>query len=171
MAEESHILLGIITRVHGFEGAVAVKLEENFSENIPETESVFLEIEGRPVPFFIEYAEHVKGTLAHFKFLDYDSAERIREFCGCKIFIGTEYVHNTGILSPEIEGYKVISDKGIAIGHIAGIIKNPSQWILRVTSSSKKEILIPLHEDLIIELNDHKRIIKIIVAEGLADIY
>ena len=53
MAYKNDILLGRITKVSGYEGAVTVKLEKIFTENIPQMESVFLEIEGRPVPFFI----------------------------------------------------------------------------------------------------------------------
>ena len=53
MAYNSDILLGRITKVSGYEGAVTVRLEKIFFENIPQMESVFLEIEGRQVPFFI----------------------------------------------------------------------------------------------------------------------
>jgi hypothetical protein len=45
------ILIGQITKTSGFEGTVIVRLEKRSIENIPEPESVFLEIEGRPVPF------------------------------------------------------------------------------------------------------------------------
>ena len=58
MAYKNEILLGRITKVSGYEGAVTVKLERIFSENLPHMESVFLEIEGRPVPFFISDSEY-----------------------------------------------------------------------------------------------------------------
>ena len=48
-----NILLGRVTKTSGFEGAVVVRLERSFIENIPQIESVFVEIDGRPVPFFI----------------------------------------------------------------------------------------------------------------------
>ena len=35
MAQTNNILLGKITKIHGHDGAVAVRLEKNFSENIP----------------------------------------------------------------------------------------------------------------------------------------
>ncbi len=61
MAYNANILLGRISKVHGFEGAVTVKLEKNLIENIPDMESVFLEIEGKPVPFFIEESDYPGG--------------------------------------------------------------------------------------------------------------
>jgi ribosomal protein L35AE/L33A len=51
MAYKKHILLGKITKVHGFEGAVTIRLERSFSDNILKMESVFIETDGRPVPF------------------------------------------------------------------------------------------------------------------------
>jgi ribosomal 30S subunit maturation factor RimM len=58
MTYKSDILLGQIIKASGYEGAVTVKLEKDFFDNIPNIESVFLEIEGRPVPFFISETEY-----------------------------------------------------------------------------------------------------------------
>ena len=49
MAYKTHILLGRITKVHGYEGAVTVRLEKTFTEkNIPVLESVFRPLEFAP---------------------------------------------------------------------------------------------------------------------------
>ena len=85
MAYNSNILLGRITKVSGYEGAVTVKLEKIFSENIPQMESVFLEIEGRPVPFFISDSEYSGADILKLQFEGYDSIEKVSEFmvAGC----------------------------------------------------------------------------------------
>jgi hypothetical protein len=59
MTYTCNILLGRIIKIIGYEGAVAVKLENIFTENIPQMESVFIEIEGKPVPFFISGSEYL----------------------------------------------------------------------------------------------------------------
>jgi len=79
MAYYTGILLGRITKVSGYEGAVTVKLEKVFLENIPHLESVFLEIEGRPVPFFISWSEYSGADILKLKFDDYGSLEKISE--------------------------------------------------------------------------------------------
>ena len=76
MAYKSNILLGRITKVSGYEGAVAVKLEKIFTENIPQMESVFLEIEGRPVPFFISDIEYSGADILKLSFEGYDSLKK-----------------------------------------------------------------------------------------------
>ena len=90
MAYKNNILLGRITKVSGYEGAVAVKVEKIFTENIPQMESVFLEIEGRPVPFFISAMEYSGADILKLWFEGYDSAEKISEFTGCRIFLTNE---------------------------------------------------------------------------------
>ena len=87
MAYKNEILLGRITKVSGYEGAVAIKLEKFFTENIPSMESVFLEIEGRPVPFFIADIDYSGADILKLQFEGYDSSERVSEFVGCRVFL------------------------------------------------------------------------------------
>jgi ribosomal 30S subunit maturation factor RimM len=89
MAYRNQILLGRIARVNGYDGYVTVKLEKAFIEDIQEMESVFIETEGRPVPFFITASEYSGGDLLRLKFEGYDAFEKVAEFSGCKIFLTT----------------------------------------------------------------------------------
>ena len=89
MAYRNEILLGRITKVSGYEGAVTVKLERFFSEKLPHMESVFLEIEGRPVPFFIAASEYSGADILKLKFEGYNSSEKVNEFVGCRVFLTT----------------------------------------------------------------------------------
>lgn len=165
------ILLGKITKVRGFEGAVTVKTELNLSDNIPLSEPVFLEIEGRPVPFFIEYTESLRLGLLNIKFEDYNGSEKVREFVGCNVFFTSDSEKgkredDLGLLA----GYEVYSDQGEAVGTITEIIYNPGQVLLEVTSGKGKKILLPLHEDLVSEMNDDLKTITMVIPEGLTDI-
>ena len=89
MAYKNDILLGRITKVSGYEGAVTVKLERFFSEKLPHMESVFLEIEGRPVPFFIAGSEYSGADILKLQFEGYESSEKVSEFIGCQVFLTT----------------------------------------------------------------------------------
>ena len=86
MAYKCDILLGRITKISGYEGAVAVRLEKIFTENTPQMESVFLEIEGRQVPFFISESEYSGADILKLTFDGYDSIDKIGEFTGSKVF-------------------------------------------------------------------------------------
>jgi len=171
MAYNNNILLGRITKLNGYEGAVTVKLEKIFSENIPRMESVFLEIEGRPVPFFISGYEYSGADILRLGFEDYESIEKVSEFIGCRIFltIGKPGRTHTDDIT-NLVGYLVLEKNDNFLGTITGIIQNPGQWLLSIASPSEKEILIPLHKDFIVRIDDVKKTIIMEIPEGLTDI-
>ena len=171
MAYKKHILLGRITKVHSFEGAVTVRLEKSISDRIFEMESVFIETDGRPVPFFIEYTEQPDNRTLRVKFSGYDSDDKVKEFVGCSIYLtqaDSEAIHPDDYLS--MNGYEVLSDEAVSVGTITEIIENPGQLLLSIRSGSGKEILLPLHEDLIKEIDADKRRIIMIIPDGIGDI-
>jgi 16S rRNA processing protein RimM len=171
MAYIKHILLGKITKVHGHDGAVTIRLERDFSDRIPVMESVFIETDGRPVPFFIDYSEQPALSTLRIKFEDYSSVEKVKEFVGCKLFM-TEAAVNVKLLSNPLDliNYKVFSDENASIGIITEIIENPGQLLLNIQSSSGKYFLLPLHDDLITDIDSDNKIIRMMIPDGIMDI-
>jgi 16S rRNA processing protein RimM len=167
----ANILLGRISKIQGYDGTLTVKLEKDFIEHIPEMESVFLEIEGKPVPFFISSSEYSEGDIFKLRFEWYGTYEKVSDFAGCLVFLTFSDGKNTprGI-SESITGFKVIlKDKSI-VGNIEEIIHNPGQDLLKIISPEKKEILIPFHEDFILRIDEKKRTITVDIPEGLTEI-
>jgi len=163
--------LGKISKVNGFNGSVSVKLEKSFIENIPAMESVFLEIDGKPVPFFISSSEYAGGDILKLKFEGYNSYEKVFDFVGNKIFLATIHENYIPDHKPvSISGYSVLSQDNNLIGSVTEIIQNPGHDLLKVVSPDKKEILIPYHEDFIIRLDDRGKTILVKLPEGLTEI-
>ena len=172
MAYKKHILLGRISKIHGYEGAVTIRLERYFSDIIPKMESVFIEIDGRPVPFFIELAEQPDNLTLRFKFSGYESDSKMKEFVGCQVYLTDPELKFSKIEDPQyLIDYKVFSNENVLIGTISGIIEYPGQLLLSIKSASGKDILLPLHEDLVNKIDTKKRVIRMIIPEGIADIY
>jgi 16S rRNA processing protein RimM len=165
------ILLGRISKVNGYNGSVSVKLEKSFIENIPEMESVFLEIDGKPVPFFISSSDYAGGDILKLKFEGYNSYEKVFDFIGYRIFLTTileDYMPDHKPVS--ISGYSVILQNNSLIGTVTEIIKNPGHDLLKIVSPDEKEILIPYHEDFIISFDDQGKTILVKLPEGLTEI-
>jgi len=171
MAYESKTLLGRITKTSGYEGAVAVKLEKIFYENIPEMESVFLEIEGKPVPFFIADSEYSGADILKLKFDGYDSMEKIGEFTGCRVFLTTGNHSEKNIDDFQyLSGYKVLIRNNLLLGIIAEVIPNPGQLLLSIITAKNKEIYIPFHEHFIVSIDKKKKILVMNIPDGLTEI-
>jgi 16S rRNA processing protein RimM len=171
MTYRSEISLGKISRINGYDGSVIVKLEKFFLDNIPEMESVFLEINGKPVPFFISLSEYSGGDILKLKFDGYESYEKVSEFTGCRVFLTTINEEDMPADKPDnIMGFKVVSQDQNLIGTVKEIIQNPGHDLLKIISPEKREILIPFHEDLIKGFDKRKKTIIVELPEGLTDI-
>ena len=171
MTYRHQILLGKISRVNGYDGSVTVKLEKSFLENIPEMESVFLEINGKPVPFFISSSEYRGGDILKLKFEGYASYEKVNEFTGCGIFLTTINEAVQPEDKPEnIIGFKVILQNKNLVGIIKVIVQNPGNDLLKIVSPENKEILVPFHADFIKGYDKRKKTITVELPEGLIDL-
>jgi 16S rRNA processing protein RimM len=171
VAYNCDILLGRITKVSGYEGAVTVKLERLFSGELPHMESVFLEIEGRPVPFFISDYEYSGADILKLKFDGYNSSDRVIEFVGCKVYLTTPpAIGENNEEMRTLTGYAVLNSSKVSLGTVDEVIENPGQWLLSVVSTSNKTILIPLHEDLILKIDNRKKFLIMEIPDGLTEI-
>ena len=171
MAYKSDILVGQITKVSGYQGAVAVKLEKNFPENILPDESVFLEIEGRPVPFFISDFEYAGADILKLTFAGYETIEKVSEFIGCKVYLTSGKAERS---QPEqiniLAGCSVFVNHDKLLGTIKDIVESPGQWLLTIISPENKEILVPFHEDFIVSIDKDEKILIMDLPEGLTEI-
>jgi 16S rRNA processing protein RimM len=171
MAYQSNILLGQIIKTSGFEGAVIIKLEREFIENLPGMGSVFIEVDGRLVPFLLSDSEYTGSDIVRIKFPDYGSAEKVAEFKGCRVFLtGETSGDSKDAEMDDLLEYSVHSEESGLIGRITEIIKNPGQWVLSLMSIEKKEILIPFHEDLILNVDKARKVIIMKIPEGITDL-
>jgi 16S rRNA processing protein RimM len=171
MAYSSNILLGRITKLNGYEGAVTVKLDKNFSENILRMESVFLEVEGRPVPFFISDSEYTGTDILKLSFEGYGTPEKIIEFVGSRVFLTSDIPEDDPL--EEIHsfvGYKVHIYNNEFLGTVTEVIPSPGQWLLNITTPKHKEILIPFHDDFIVKVDDTGKILILDLPVGLTEI-
>lgn len=171
MAERKQILLGKIVKIHGFDGTVMVRTDSRFSGRIKESEPVFLIVEGKPVPFFVGSAEQTRPGSLLIKFDGYDTPDSIKEFTGCEITIPDE--PDESLILPDSEditGFVLFSSEGPEIGTITELIRNPGQDLLRVISNNNEEILIPLHEDLIVSIDRGSKSVRMNIPDGLIEI-
>lgn len=160
-------LLGRIAKIHGYDGTVIVKTEPGFTENISETEPVFLEVDGIPVPFFIADLGYPGSDILKIRFQDYDSIEKVSEFLGCRVFVTSAGSVGSNVQNDDLTGFRVFAGKGNYLGAVDAIIHKPGQDLLSVRPEGKKAILIPLHRDLILEIDEKSGVIVMDLPEGL----
>ncbi len=169
MVRTETILLGRIARINASGGSVIIKRDRNFTGDFPEG-PVFIEADGRPVPFFTEYVVENPDGSFRVRFEDYGTFEKIKEFSGCNILVASDSKSSgSGDRSKEITGFSVFDENDELIGIIEEVIESPGQYILRL-SARGKEVLLPFHEDLIISADPSGKKLVMISPEGLVDL-
>jgi 16S rRNA processing protein RimM len=170
--KENCLLLGRFTRPHGTKGSLLLGYRNVIVEDIRKGESVFVEIDGLLVPFFIESFKVMSQEAAMVSIEGVDSETRAKSLAGALVYIPEQKVRvrkkNRDEL-PALSGFRVIDAQlGIVgtAGEINPIVNNP---ILSVFSEGR-EFLIPVHQDIILEINKKKKEIRINAPEGLFDL-
>lgn len=169
---EKTILPGRIIKLHGVDGKVAARTLKPLSGNLKNLKTVFLEIEGKQVPFFVEEYEQQGDKTLILKFEGYNSPSEVSPFRGCNIFIpvpvsrkGRKVFELTDLL-----GFRILSTGERISGVITEVKDNKGNILLRVSGDKGTEFLVPFHQDLIVSADAGKKVIIMNLPEGLADI-
>lgn len=164
-------LIGTLIKLHGFKGRYVLASESVISEKIKKWESVFLQIEGLLVPFFINYISLTSDTSAIIGFEDIDTSDAAQEFVSVNIFQLSKLVgsRKKEVITDPLIGYSVIDRKVGNIGTVDQLLDYNQNLLLSIRKS-KQEILIPLNEEIIVNVNHKKKEITIDAPEGLLDI-
>ena len=173
MKEDELFQMGKIVRTFGAKGELIIHLNSELLSRIKKMESVFIKLNMNLVPFFIESLQLRPKNQAIIKFLDIDSADDAGMLAGCNFFIPYNLIPKTKGKNPftfDIEGFKVIDAHQGEIGILSTVIEVPQQSLLSVNFNGK-EILVPVVEEIVKEIDRKNKIIYIEAPEGLIDLY
>ncbi|UCH14134.1 MAG: 16S rRNA processing protein RimM [Bacteroidales bacterium] len=170
--KENLYFLGTLVKTHGVKGSCVLALNNLHPEEILEVESVFIEIDGLLVPFFISGFSDLGRTSILVTFDNMDSNAKAREFIGCKIYISADKVNISDDLyskAADFTGYKVVDSRYGDIGKITEVMDIRENPLFKVRSGNN-EYMIPVNENIIKEINHNKKVIFTDLPEGLLDI-
>ncbi len=160
--------IGYIQRTHGINGELMVSFSSSVEFNPKKLESVFLDIEGIPVPFFIAQIQYQDPEKAIVKFDDVDTIEQAQELSGTTILIPSESTHSSGeIYLDDLIGYRVISTDKSEVGVIVDYTEYSMNAIFEVATPEGKQILIPATDELIVEVDTLGKLVEMEIPEGL----
>jgi 16S rRNA processing protein RimM len=171
LKKENLIFLGTLLKPHGIHGDMILKLHNLHPDELPEIESVFLEIEGLIVPFFISHYSGINESSLLVALNDIKSNEEAKKFTGCKIYITkdiSDIPDNHNMKSPDLLGYDIIDRKYGNLGKITDFLNITGNPLFKVTGKGK-ELMIPAHSDIILKIDNKKKTVTTEIPEGLLD--
>ena len=171
--KEDCYCLGYITRLHGYKGEVSISFDVDEPSEYKELESVFVEIDGKLIPFFLEELRFQKKKTAVARFEDIDSEEKAKILLKRSLYLPLDILpENTNSESDPfaIEGFSVIDDKHGPIGFVESIIDIQSNPIIQIRLD-ETEILLPRQDEFITSVDRKNKTVHISAPEGLIDMY
>lgn len=166
IARKDFIQAGSVDKTHGTKGELRISLTTDKSYN----EWAFLEIQGKPVPFYIESLQPTFEDGALLKLRDINSVEKASEFVGRTLLIPIGKRKKSDLYAEDdFTGFALIDEKLGAIGVVEEIEEYPNQLLIR-TNYNGQEVLIPAVEAFITEVNETKQTIFLNLPDGLLDI-
>ena len=173
MKKEDCFYLGRIVKKYSFKGELLAKLDTDQPELYEHLDAMFVQVRNNLIPFFIESSQLHKSDLLRIKFEDVDSEADADALIKSELYLPLEFLpklEGNKFYFHEVIGFK-ITDKSFGnIGVIKAINDSTSQSLFEVDRDGI-EILIPMNDEFIVEVNRKNKTITVETPPGLIDLY
>ncbi|KPL26448.1 MAG: hypothetical protein AMS23_01660 [Bacteroides sp. SM1_62] len=168
MTREDCLLLGTISKTHGIRGELIIRIANPAIEPDENWESLFLQIDGILVPFFISSLHAPKADEWLVCFDDYDNKDSAQNLVGSPVWILRELIvaGEKEIYWDEFTGYALINATTGRQGLIADFMDIPGNPVFEVTIAEDK-VMVPAQDDLIEEIDQVNQRLIMRLPEGI----
>jgi 16S rRNA processing protein RimM len=171
MTRDEYRLLGSVIKTKGISGGVVIRTKITTIGISEDQKYVMIKIDGLLVPFFIDSWQNLSNNEIILKFRDINTIEKTERLKDREIWLPRKDLKNA-LMKPaddDLSGYKVIDIRDGFIGRTTGILEIPGNDLLRV-EYREREILLPIQESIIQEINPDKKLIRVDLPDGFLQI-
>ncbi len=165
--------IGYITKTKGLKGEVQLYFEYDEPEQLT-MNSVLVELNGKLVPFFTSSYKLQPNNTGLFFFDDLDTIEKAALLVRKKVYLPNtllpEKEETDEFFITDLKGYLATDKTFGELGEIIEVHEYPQQFIAAV-SHNFREILFPLNDDIIVEIDEEAGTVLVDLPDGLIDLY
>ncbi len=166
--------IGKTVKPFGLDGSVRVAIKDEFLEDFLSVEVVFLHLKGQVVPYFVE---EIKDNDLIVLFDGINNKEDAAAISGKKLLIREEDLIPEEEKVLELEeleyafsiGFRMDDTVIGEIGEILEIVEYPQQE-MAVIDHKGKEIMVPMNENFIQEIDEDNKVILVTLPEQMIEI-
>jgi 16S rRNA processing protein RimM len=173
MTTEDCFYLGKIVRKYSFKGELLIKLDTDEPALYENLDAVFIFVGNSLIPFFIESSQLHKSDLLRVKFEEVANEEDADTLMKSDVYLPLELLpklEGNKFYFHEVIGFTMIDTNFGNVGNITAINDNTAQALFEIDRDGT-EILIPMNDEFIVEVNREKKTITVETPEGLIDLY
>jgi 16S rRNA processing protein RimM len=173
MQKKDCFFVGKIIKKYSFKGELLVKLDTDQPEQFLDMESVFVEKHKILIPFFIESLSLHKSALLRVKFEEINTETEADALLGAELYLPLDLLPKLSgnkFYYHEIIGFKAEDVNFGPIGTITGVNDSTAQHLFEIDHNGK-EVLIPVNDDIIKNVDRGTKTILLEAPEGLIELY
>lgn len=173
MTQDNCFLLGYIVRTHGTTGDVVVFLDVDYPEDYEDLDSVYFELKGDLVPYFVENFNLQKQSKAIVRFEEVDTIDKAQALVGTSLYLPLDSLAELDeeeFYYHEIKGYTVVDEHKGELGVVREVYSLNGQDLIAMDYQGV-EVLIPTAEDIVLKADKENRTLLVNLPEGLLEVY
>ena len=173
MKKEDCFNLGKITKAFGTKGELTLLLDVDDPNDYINLDFFYADFDGELIPYFIEKLILKNSKAVVIKLVDIDEPKAAAALINRMIYLPLDKLPTLSedqFYYHEIIGYTVIDDTLGETGTIKDVLECPMQELLQLDHKGK-EILLPISDELILEVDRKNKILYISAPEGLIELY
>ena len=167
-----YVKVGKSKKPHGVEGGLRMHIEENMIAEVMNAEVLFLLVDGREAPFFVDLI--VNDSPLVIKFEEVDSREDAFRLVNKEVYMRKTDIQEEVVLETpgfrQMEGFTIEDTQIGIIGTIEQIVELPEQ-LMAIINKEGRDVLIPLNDQFIQDIKAEEKKIIMDLPEGLLDLY
>lgn len=164
---ESLLKIAKVSKSDGTDGAVILSFLSIAPEDLEISEPVFVYFDGLPVPFFIEDISPNGNTKAVVHLTDVISFDDAEELVGRDIFVNDLQDGDENDYPEDLLGWTIFTSEGKSLGQVSDYLDIPGNPCIEVSEDGKSPVILPLHEDFVLEVDPETRTVIMELPEGL----
>ena len=158
--------IGQVLKSNGRDGELLVSFSGIAPEEIDLEEPVFIEFDGLPVPFYFEAFTQRGNSRALVRLTGVHSLTDADELAGAVLYAEDDLYEDE---EEDLTGWTVLDADGTKAGTVTAhedIPGNPCIWV----ETGHGESLLPLREELVLDVDETEKALRMEIPEGLLDL-
>ena len=155
-----------VLKSNGRDGELLISFFDIAPEDIDLEEPVFIEFDGLPVPFYFESFQQRGNSRALVRLTGVHNLTDADELAGRAVYADDDLYEDA---EEDLTGWTVQDADGNEVGTVSAhedIPGNPCVWV----DTKKGEVLVPLHEELVLSVDEEAQVLRMEIPEGLLDL-
>jgi 16S rRNA processing protein RimM len=168
----NYVSIGKIVAVHGLKGEVVLQHALGKKTSLKGVKAIFTQDKSDSwFPWFIKEAKAKSSKEIYLTIEDITTPEAARKLLQKTVWLDEKDVaqHAAPASALSLVGFTVVNEK-TKLGEIVEVIEQPHQLLCTIIIN-EKEVLIPLHEESLLKVDQVKKLVYVDLPDGLLELY